>query len=195
MDDAGLRYAYKPSLAGAACELELAADALRWQIGHRSGRIPYGRVRSVRMAFRPASMQARRFVTEIRADGNPKIRIVSVSWVSLTHQQRLDREYRDFVVELHRRLAAAGSNARLAAGLPALPYGIGVMLFAAVMIAIAVLTLRALQAGQGGAAAVVGLFFVIFAVQLGEFFYRNRPQTYRPEALPETVLPRRREDR
>src|SRR4029079_17122184 len=74
------RYTYKPSLFGAGCEFELSPDALHWRIGGGSGRIPYGAIRRVRMSFRPAAMQNQRFVTEIRAEGSPKIQIVSTPW-------------------------------------------------------------------------------------------------------------------
>jgi hypothetical protein len=192
MSEAGLRYAYKPSLAGAPSEFELGPDALHWQIGRRAGQIQYDRVRAVRMAFRPVTLQSSRFVTDIRADDNPNIRIISVSWRGPANQERLDEDYRAFIVELHRRLAGAGVDVRLTAGLPVVAYWIGAILFGTVMIAVALLALRAWQVGQSGAPAVIGLFFAVFAVQLGDFFRRNRPQIYRPEALPEAVMPRGR---
>ena len=39
------------------------------------------------------------------------------------------------------------------------------------------------------ATAVVGIFFLVFAYQLGTYFYRNRPGRYRPDAIPTEVLP------
>ena len=40
------------------------------------------------------------------------------------------------------------------------------------------------------AVAVVAIFFLVFAYQLGTYFYRNRPGRYRPDAIPSSVLPR-----
>ena len=39
-------YAFKPSLMGAMCQFTLRPDAMEWQIGRRSGRVPYDRVRA-----------------------------------------------------------------------------------------------------------------------------------------------------
>lgn len=188
-DSEGPRYAYKPSLVGAPCEFVLKPDALHWQVGRRSGHVRYDRVRSVRLSFRPVTMQSHRFIAEIHAPDNPKVLISSVSWRSLVEQERFDGAYTAFVQELHRRLAAAGSTARFYAGMPLVPYWIGVVLFAGVILATAAMVVRAVQTEQWSGAAVVALFFAMFAYQLGNYFRRNRPATYRPDALPDNVLP------
>ena len=43
---------------------------------------------------------------------------------------------------------------------------------------------------QAAATAVVAIFFLVFAYQLGTYFYRNRPGRYRPDAVPRDVLPK-----
>jgi hypothetical protein len=191
--DENPRYAYKPSLLGAGCEFELLPDALHWQIGGRSGRIRYDAIRRVRMSFRPATMQSQRFVTEIRADGHPKIQIASTSWRSMVEQERLDRGYGVFVAELHRRLAAAGSSAQFLAGMPKVPFWIGAVVFGGTMVAMLFVVMRALQSNQLSRAVIVGLFFAVFGFQLGNYFRRNRPHAYRPDAPPQAVMPRSRE--
>jgi hypothetical protein len=186
----GPRYAYKPSLVGAPCEFVLMPEALHFRIGRRSGLVRYDRVRSVRMSFRPVTLQSHRFITEIRSPDNPRIQISSASWRSMMEQERLDAAYSAFIADLHRRLAAASSTAHFSAGTPVTIYWIGFAVFAGVMLATAVMVVRALQNGQWTAAALVGAFFLTFAFQLGNYFRRNRPCRYRPEALPEAVLPR-----
>jgi len=183
-------YAYKPSLMGAACLFALGPDALHWEIGRRSGRVRYDRVRCVRLSYRPVTMQSHRFLTEIWSDDNPKIQIASVSWRSLVEQQRQDQAYTAFIAELHRRLAAAGTRAQFLGGTPAAIYWVGVAVFLAVMVAMAVVMVHAMQLRQWTGAGIVGLFFAVFAVQLGSYFRRNRPGRYRPEAPPAAVLPR-----
>jgi hypothetical protein len=188
-EDVEPRYAYKPSLVGAPCEFMLKPDALHWQVGRRAGRVPYDRVRSVRLSFRPLTMQWHRFITEIRAPDNPKVLISSTSWRSLVEQERLDGAYAAFVKELHRRLAAVGSTARFSAGIPVVSYWVGIVVFAGVLFATAAMVVRAIQTEQWNGAAVVTLFFAVFAYQLGNYFRRNRPVRYRPDALPDKVLP------
>jgi hypothetical protein len=183
-------YAYKPSLIGAPWEFVLKSDAMNWKIGSRAGRVRYDRVRRVRMSFRPVTMQSQRFLTEIWSADNPKIQIASASWRSLVEQERLDAAYAAFVTELHRRLAAAGTSAQYLAGMPRLTYWIGATVFSGVMVAMGVLTVRAMQLEQWTAAAFVGAFFLIFAFQVGNYFRRNWPSRYRPDALPAYVLPR-----
>jgi hypothetical protein len=183
-------YAFKPSLIGAMCEFTLKPDALEWQIGRRSGRIRYESVRAVRLSYRPVTMQSHRFITEIWSPGNPKIQLVSVSWRSIMEQQRLDGAYASFVTELHRRVAAANAPAQLSAGLPIATYAVGVVVFGVVLLATGALVVRAAGALQWGATAVVAIFFLVFAYQLGTYFYRNRPGRYRADAIPAGVLPR-----
>lgn len=183
-------YAFKPSLMGAMCEFTLRPDALDWQIGRRSGHIRYDRVSAVRLSYRPVTMQSYRFIAEVWSPGNPKIQIASVSWRSLVEQQRFDKPYAVFVSELHRRLAAAGATAQFTTGVPAVTYWIGVAVFAAVMVATGVMIVRSMRLEQWSASAIIGVFFLVFAYQLGNYFRRNRPGSYRPDAIPDEVLPR-----
>src|SRR5262245_16561904 len=138
-------YAYKPSLMGAAFEARLEPDALAWQAGSRSGRIPYGDIRRLRLSFRPVTMQSQRFLTEIWPAQGPKIVLASCSWRSMFEQERRNAPYAVFVSELHRRLAAAQSTARFDAGSPPLLYWPAVTLFAGASLSIAALAVRALQ--------------------------------------------------
>jgi hypothetical protein len=135
-------------------------------------------------------MQSHRFIAEIWSAGNPKIQIVSASWRSMFEQERLDAAYSAFVRELHRRLAAAGAPAEFSTGLPRATYWLGLMVFAAAMIATAILGLRTMIAGQWSAAAIIGAFFAAFAYQIGNHFRRNWPGRYRADAIPLNIMPR-----
>jgi hypothetical protein len=183
-------YAFKPSVIGGWCTFTLKPDGLHWQIGARSGRVRYERIRAVRLSFRPVTMQSRRFVTEIWSTDNPKIQIVSVSWRSVVEQVRQDDAYSAFVTELHRRLDECESPGEFRTGLPAISYWFGVFTFVAVLVAMAVVTVRTLRLEQWSASAIVAAIFVVFAVQIGNYFRRNRPQRYRPDAIPGEVLPK-----
>jgi hypothetical protein len=102
--DAGdVVYAYKPSLMGAPFEFRLAPDALEWRRGGSAGRAPYGRIRRIRLGFRPMTMQNYRFLTEVWITDGPKLQIASTSWKSLVEHERFDAAYRAFVTELCRR--------------------------------------------------------------------------------------------
>ena len=189
-DDADPSYSFKPSVIGGWCIFTLKPDGLHWQIGARSGRVRYERIRAVRLSFRPVTMQSRRFVTEIWSTDHPKMQIVSVSWRSVVEQARQDGPYSAFITELHRRLADCGSAAQFTAGLPPFSYWFGVVTFVAVLIAMAVVMVRTLRLEQWSASAIVAAIMVVFALQIGNYFRRNRPSRYRPDAIPREVLPK-----
>jgi len=183
-------YAYKPSLLGAPHEFRLAEDALVYRVGARSGRLPYGGIRRLRLSFRPVTMQSHRFLAEIWPAAGPKLQIVSTSWRSMVELTRLDAAYVAFLTELHRRIAAADAKALFTTGTPPLIYWPGLAVFVVVALALAALTVRALQAGATAGAIFVVVFLGVFLWQAGTFFRRNRPGSYAPRAIPAAVLPR-----
>ena len=190
VDSAEFSYAYKSSLVGAPLEFQLAPDALEWRKGGIAGRTPYGSVRRIRLSFRPMTMQNYRFVTEVWPDSGPKLQIASTSWKSLVEHQRLDAEYRAFVSELSRRVGAAGGNTAFDTGSSAFLYWPGVLVFTGASFALVGLSVRALQEQAWGGAAFIAAFFALFLYQAGNFFRRNRPGTYSPDAVPPLLLPK-----
>jgi hypothetical protein len=183
-------YAYKNSLVGAPFEFRLAPDALEWRKGGYSGRTPYDRIRRIRLCFRPMTMQNHRFLGEIWTTDGPKLQIASTSWRSLVEHERLDGPYRAFVTELSRRVGAAGGQASFETGSPPLLYWPGVLVFVGAALALGALALRALSEQAFGGAAFIAAFLAFFLWQAGTFFHRNRPGTYRPDAVPPQVLPK-----
>lgn len=184
-----LTYSYKSSVISAPFEFRLASDALHWGKGGARGQTPYRQIRRVRLGFRPMTMQNYRFVAEIWTPG-PKLIIASTSWKSMAEHERLDARYRAFVNELCRRIDAAGGKAQFETGSPVILYWLGVAVFVGASLAIAALMVRALQAQVWSGAAFIAAFFALFLWQAGTFFRRNRPGTFRPDAIPDSVLPR-----
>jgi hypothetical protein len=183
-------YSYRPSVLGAAREFKLAGDGIAWAAGRKGGHIPFRSVRRLRMSYRPASMQSHRFMTELWADGAPKLVILSSSWKSMVEQERLDKPYTAFVTELHRRIAQAAPPARFEQGSHPLLYWPGLIAYVGVALGLSLLIVRALQADARGGAAFIGVFLMLFLWQGGNFFRRNRPGLYRPDALPAELMPK-----
>src|SRR5665647_874049 len=186
-----LTYTYRPSLLGAPWEFKLTGHGIEWSAGRQSGRVAFAKVRRVRMSYRPANMQSYRFVTEIWADATPKFQITSCSWKSMVEQERLDRPYSAFIAELHRRVAEAGTTVSFEQGSNPLIYWPGLVMFAGVGLGLLLLVVRAVQSDAIGGAAFIAAFFLLFCWQGGNFFRRNRPGVYRPDALPAVLLPSR----
>ncbi|HZL38717.1 MAG TPA: hypothetical protein VFC45_00345 [Pseudolabrys sp.] len=186
----GTAYTFRPSVLGAPREFRLVGDGLDWAVARKSGHIRFSDVRRLRLSYRPTSMQSHRFMTELWAQGAPKLEILSSSWKSMVEQQRLDQPYTAFVIELHRRIALAAPPARYEQGSNPLLYWPGLFVFTSLMLALAVLVVRALQADTKAGAAFVGVFLLLLLWQGGNFFRRNRPGAYRPETPPAELLPK-----
>lgn len=182
-------YAYKASLIGSAHQFELTDDGLSWQVGSRSGLWRYDEIAAVRLSFRPVSMQRRRFRADLTHVSGARLAVLSTTWQTVTLMAAQDRHYRDFIVELHARMAKAGGRAVLAAGLGRATYAAGAGVLIVLLLAMASLLVRAIATGAfGGALFIVG-FAALFVWEVGGFIRRNRPESYSFDRLPEQVLP------
>jgi hypothetical protein len=159
-------------------------------VAGKSGVWPYAAITRVCLSFRPVSMQARRFRADIESAGlGRRIALLSTSWQTSALMAPQDRDYRAFIVELHRRMKAAGSNAELIGGLKPRIYAAALALLALVAAAMIGLLVRAILTGElAGILFLIG-FAALFAWQVGGFVRRNRPQAYSFDRLPEALLP------
>jgi hypothetical protein len=182
-------YAYKASLIGAAHRFELTDAGLVWHLAGRSGTWPYAEIAAIKLSFRPVSMQARRFRADLRKAGGGRLSLLSTSWQTAALMAPQSGAYREFIVQLHARMAAAGSNAVLIGGLGRKTYVAAVVLIALLGVAMTGLLMRALAIGEwAGAGFLVG-FAALFTWQVGGFVRRNRPCTYTFADIPRTLLP------
>jgi hypothetical protein len=175
---ASKRYAYKAALIGAARQFDLTDQGLAWKVGA-----------TVRLSYRPSSMQPRRFRTDIELADRQRVTIFSTSWQTVTLMAPQDKDYTAFVTQLHARMQRAGSQAALLGGLTSGLYIAGAVVVGLVAISILGLLVRALAIGEfAGALFLVG-FAALFGWQIGGFMRRNRPQRYSFERLPPALLP------
>jgi len=186
---AATRYAYKASLIGSAHQFELTDRGLSWQVGSKAGVWPYADIATIRLSYRPVSMQSRRFRTDIEHANRQRIAILSTSWQTVALMAPQDDDYRAFIAQLHARLKQAGGRVALIGGVKPGVYAAGVALLALVAIAITGLLARAVATGAfGGALFLVG-FAALFGWQIGGFVRRNRPRSYSFDDLPRELLP------
>ena len=186
---AGVRYAYKASLIGAAHQFELTDAGLSWRIAGKSAVWPYAEITVIRLSYRPVSMQSRRFRADVENADGARIAILSTTWQTAALMAPQDQDYRDFIALLHERMEKAGSKAALIGGLRPRIYAAAMVLLTLVTIAMAGLLVRAIATGElTGALFLVG-FAALFAWQIGGFVRRNRPRAYTSDHLPEALLP------
>ena len=183
-------YTYRPSLQAAPWAFKLTDDGIDWSMGTKSGHVAFRNIRRLRMSYRPTNMQSYRFMTEIWADGAPKLRIVSSSWKSMVEQERLDKLYSAFVAELHRLIARAGATPQFEQGSNTLAYWPGFILFVGVALGLCFLIVRALQSDAMSGAAFIVAFLALFLWQGVNFFLRNKPGLYAVGALPSMLMPK-----
>jgi hypothetical protein len=182
-------YAYKASLIGSAHRFALTEQGLSWHIGGRSGLWPYDEISAIRLSFRPVSMQQHRFRADITHGSGRRIAILSTSWQTAALMAPQDNGFRAFIVELHARMAQAGSRAVLTSGLGRIAYAMVLAFLAMLTVAMAGLLIRALVIGEFAGALFVLGFAALFAWQVGGFVRRNQPRSYGFDQLPRSVLP------
>lgn len=192
MDDEStksLRYAYKASVAGSPHLFELTPQGLSFQTGFRSGVWRYGDIARIRLSYRPVSMLRHRFLAEIRHNDGKTLKVVSATWSGIVTMAPQDDAYRAFIVELHRRVASERADVVCVAGQQPFAFWLGVAAFAAILLAIAALCVRALLTGEYTGA----LFMVGFAAwsnwYVGGILLRNKPGRYEAGSLPKQLMP------
>ena len=182
-------YVYKASLIGSAHRFELTDDGLSWQVGGKAGVWAYRDLAAVRLSYRPVSMQSRRFRCDIEHRNRQRVSVLSATWQTVTLMTPQDKDYRAFIIELHRRLEGAGAGVMLVGGLKPGLYAAAVAVLALVVIAITGLLARAVATGAlGGALFLLG-FAALFGWQIGGFIRRNKPRQYGFGQVPQALLP------
>ena len=188
-EETGHKYAYKASLIGSAHQFELTEQGLSWRIAGRSGLWPYEDIASVRLSYRPVSMQARRFRADLGKSDGGWLAIFSTSWQTSALMAPQDNDYRAFIVALHDRMAKAGSRAALSGGLHPRIYAAAIVCVTLLAVAMTGLLFRSIATGEwAGALFLVG-FAALFAWQVGGFIMRNRPLAYTYDDVPKALLP------
>lgn len=182
-------YAYKASLMRSAHRFELTDEGLSWRIAGRSGVWRYDEISAVRLSFRPVSMQQHRFRADVSRAGGGRIAILSTSWQTAALMEPQDSGFRNFLVELHARMAKAGSRAELTAGLGRKTYAALLAFLAMLAVAMAGLLIRALMIGEFAGVLFILGFAALFAWQVGGFVRRNQPRSYSFDRLPLALLP------
>lgn len=193
----GLTYAYQPRLGGAGTRLTLDGDVLGFAVGPREGRLDLRDVSGVRLVFQPAKFAHASFEMRLRTWDGRRLKLGSVSRVSLTGVRDQGAEYAAFVRALHERLGRLGASGAIrghppvaftggfshlrwwvtaAVGLAALAVMVGVLGFA-------------LIDRQWVVAAFIAALSAFTALPMVEMISRNKPVTYRPDAIPPQLLP------
>jgi hypothetical protein len=182
-------YQYRPRVPGATHSFRLAPDALEWDLGRWSGRLPYRDVAYMRFSLRPTNLTSNRYLTEVRSKDGLKLPIASVSAKSMLISENRGPAYRAFVTELAARVHAAAPASRFEAGLAAWRWWPAVIFAFVTFGAVVYVMLHALTIGEKSLAVMMAIFGGLFIWQVGMTLLRNRPRVC-GAAIPEEVLPK-----
>ena len=174
---------------GAAHQFELSDGGLSWRLAGRAGVWPYADISAIRLSYRPVTMQADRFRADIHHRSRARITVVSTSWQTPALMAAQNQDYRSFMIELHERMARAGSKATLTGGLGRNVYAAGLTLVILLAVGMAALFVRALVTGEFTGALFLLAFAALFGWQVGGFLLRNKPLVYTFSDLPTRLLP------
>jgi hypothetical protein len=182
-------YTYKPSVAGSPITFALTGEGLSCHGSFRSAVWRYEDIARIRLSYRPVSMLAHRFRADLRNKDGRRLRIVSATWMGIVTLTPQNESYRAFIEELHRRIAGRAGDAVCLAGLPRFVFFLAAGVFAALMLAMTALLVRALVSGDLIAALFLLGFGAWSAWYLGNWLTRNKPQRYAPDQVPKELLP------
>jgi hypothetical protein len=188
-EDEGLVYHYKPRMIGSGFSFRLGVLSLEWYMSGLPGQVAYPMIDMVRLGFRPSNFGNRRFTAEIWPRKGAKIEIASASYKSMVSMEDLGPEYRAFITELHKRIAASGGNCRFVAGFAAWRWWPMVAVAVATAGALVYVGGTTLLRGDFGAGLLVVGFMALFAWQMWPLISRNRPIRYDPRNIPAQILP------
>ena len=184
-------YRFRPSMIGSALELRLTPDFLVWTMGNSSGRIAYPMIVRMRLGYRPSGFSTRRYVAELWPRGGTRIAIYSTSPRNIFDIEDHGADYRAFVRELSRRIAAARADCCFETGYPAWRWWPMAAIGAVTLGAVVYVGVQAVVAKERAAAAMIAAFGALFFWQIAMVILRNRPGNFAPDAIPENVLPKR----
>ena len=182
-------YGFRPRVIGAEHVFRLTQDALEFDVGGRQRRILYKDIARVRLSFSPANFSLRRFVAEIWPREGGKISIVSVSAQNAFNFENRGAAYRDFMIELCRRIGTAQPGFQIESGMPRWRWLPAAIFALGTLAALAYLLVRSLFNAEFGFFVFCLVFGALFVSQIGTMLYRNRPRNCESNLIPAEVLP------
>jgi hypothetical protein len=176
-------------MLGAEIELSLAPGVLVWRGGSREVAMPLSGIKRVRLGLRPSGLISRRFIAEVWPATGGRIEFPSTSMRGLLDVQDNGPAYRAFVLELHRRIAAANADCNFEAGFPPLRWWPAVAIGALTLAGCIYISINALLGGHFAVGLALAGFTALFVWQSGVVIVHNRPRRYSPDAIPPDLLP------
>ena len=196
-----LTYKHRPKPFGQEASFALGADRLSVGHGRRKAEFAYRDIAMLRLTYAPTNIASDGYRGKLTARGGRSVGFTNLSWRSMAEMERHHDAYRAFVAALAEHIARANPEADFSAGLAPWRFRTMCGLAAATGAALAAATLFALYhriwpstawpAGLASLMAGMAGFTLLYLIYwMRRYLGRNRPASFRPEAIPQRVLPK-----
>jgi hypothetical protein len=172
----------------------LTPDALELQGGPTAApdvvmRFPYRDIVGVRLSYAPSRADSARYRCDLTMRSGGKIAILSTHYAGFADFEDRAATYAPFVRALIARVAAANPSTRFRSGKNPIVY-LAEHLFLLAMVALLVFVLSVTGFMPLSESSWSKLFIVIgFIPLLIVYTHKNWPRTFKPDAIPQDVLP------
>jgi hypothetical protein len=168
---------------------ELREDRVAIEQGSRKGDFLFSEIAMIRLMYKPKNTTNEGYQTKIYRRDRKTASFTNLSWKSLVDVERQDEAYSTFLRRMITAAAAANPSIVLVAGLPRWMHGLVTIFGVASVAALALVTVQALMQGGWPIALLTAALASYFAWWATRYTLRNRPRSFRPEAVPAEVMP------
>lgn len=186
----GATYSHVPRPAGMPVAFAIKGRKLVIDRMGQTIDVSLSEIEEMRVAFEPRSFAQSQLRTRLKLANGPMITLSSVSYRSMVFADRQDAAYGAFIRTLARAVAKSNPKARFTAG-RSLAFWLS-MVTSGLLLMSAIVVFIAFAFNQGEMAAVaIGVFVAGIGVwQMEPLIRLNRPQAFRPDDPPVSLVPK-----
>ncbi len=184
-----IAYAHRPKPFSTELEMELTARELVATRGRSIQRFPLNGIERIRLTFAPRNTAHLAFACHVRARDGKSVRFDSLSWKSLIETERQNVDYVRFVRTLCARVEAASKDVTFEAGVSPFKHASMLVVGIGLIVALLATTVYAVSNGSWSTGMLAFALLAYLGWWLYDYLRRNRPKSFRADAIPALVLP------
>lgn len=182
-------YAHRAKPIAPPMVLRLSDELIIGERGSRKEPILLSKLARIRLRYAPRNTALHAFRCEARAIDGRGVVFDNISWTSLMQNERLDADYRAFVLDLVTRAAKANPKLQLEAGVGRFHYRLMQISGIAILVGLIATGVAAAIGKSLPLAGLAAALVIYLGYWLREFLTRNKPRSFEASAVPEGVLP------
>ena len=182
-------YQFRRKLMSRSVTISLGETSLQWNDGINKGEVSFSDIVAVRLRYEPGHLFLARFWLDIEPLKARPVRFANWGWRGLGEIETQNEAFLGFVGALHQRLERHGDRITFVAGERPWRQWLALTVGGISVVGLLVLMVRAASVGGFGTLAILAACLAFFGWQTWLMAARNHPGRYRPEALPQRLLP------